>query len=120
MSAALQTPHAKAWRTRKQLERMGCELMTRELALEVDGKPAPRKRRRFMQPALMLVHRAEVSEPEPRISTYSLVMACAAILILLGAFNKGGFFDRRPVDRAVSTIDYSAAPHLTPIERIKP
>ncbi|MFY7850266.1 MAG: hypothetical protein ACOVQ6_00590 [Brevundimonas sp.] len=31
-----------------------------------------------------------------------------------------GFFDWRPGDQAVSTIDYRLAPHLTSLERVKP
>lgn len=111
--------HVKAWRTRKARERMGRDLITREIALEVDGRPVPRQRRRFTapQPALMLVQRAE--QPAPRIATAPLVMIAASLLVALGVAIKAGFFDWRPGDQAVSTIDYSAAPHLQPLKGIQ-
>lgn len=125
MSAVPSPAHVLAARTRKDRERAGRELVTMELAQEVRGVRVARKRVRFLnaQPALMLVKRAEAeaaAPPAPWISTHALVAIGVAIVIGLGLMVRAGFFDWRPTDRAVSTIDHRLAPHLKPMERTKP
>lgn len=119
MSTAVSQPHVNAAKARKAAQRTFIRHTAAVIEAQIEGKAPPAKRRRFFisrEPLIFVDEPQPTPQAEPRISTLSLLMLAAAVLIAIGAAVKGGFFAWRPGDQAVSTIDYRFAPHLQPLK----